>query len=406
MKNLQSRCGRRWLVFGLLAAVGIGMAAVGLLRGGVDDVTEHLITYDRSCSSGPWGELEVSSVVTAPPIEFVKELQTVTMQREWIFPGQTAEQVEALLISGPLPRDLALRFSATAIPFGEEGTVLSPNDEDVLALTPEQRCWMYDVLYTYDENVAKVTAYYFQGKSLDDWFYGVDLSPNTRQLLEKLVFRSGSLLVFADLPILMEAITDSNEQKAVHKALCRQRSVMLHLRIADDADLFALADYWGEGWRAKDVYPLLESLQRKDGMRIIDVAHLMPPFVRRYLYTYPDPSVFKPLEADCHWTSVRFSGRPLPPEGSEASGLLDILTNKCVRVKDEELRLGDIAIFTPPNDSTIIHSAIYIAGNILFTKNGSIMRSPWTFMSIDTVKDVYRMGQGIPDVIYFRRVAD
>jgi hypothetical protein len=51
-------------------------------------------------------------------------------------------------------------------------------------------------------------------------------------------------------------------------------------------------------------------------------------------------------------------------------------------------QLGDLIVFmTGPSD--IIHSCVYIADDVVFTKNGSRPSNPWMFMRLEDMKDFY-----------------
>ena len=66
--------------------------------------------------------------------------------------------------------------------------------------------------------------------------------------------------------------------------------MLVQLRVKPQTDVEALATYWGQGRRSKDVRPLLQSLVRVPGGATIDIVHLLPPLPRALLYTYPLPS--------------------------------------------------------------------------------------------------------------------
>jgi hypothetical protein len=50
--------------------------------------------------------------------------------------------------------------------------------------------------------------------------------------------------------------------------------------------------------------------------------------------------------------------------------------------------LGDIFVFSRP-DGRVIHSCVYIADDIVFTKNGSSSVMPWILMNLSDVTAFY-----------------
>ena len=49
------------------------------------------------------------------------------------------------------------------------------------------------------------------------------------------------------------------------------------------------------------------------------------------------------------------------------------------------------------------HVAVYVADDLVFTKNGTSPVAPWTIMPLDRVKDYYRNQSENPRLIYHRR---
>jgi len=56
-----------------------------------------------------------------------------------------------------------------------------------------------------------------------------------------------------------------------------------------------------------------------------------------------------------------------------------------------ELTLGDILVLIRP-DGVVVHSCVYIADNIVFTKNGPSFSVPWVLASLDAVVAFYSLG--------------
>jgi hypothetical protein len=91
---------------------------------------------------------------------------------------------------------------------------------------------------------------------------------------------------------------------------------------------------------------------------------------------------------DCHWTSLNFFNYE-PHEY-----LLDprLATN---RVLDDYAPVeppytyGDILFFLRESDGDAFHSCLYLAEDLVFTKNGRNQLSPWIFSTIQDVSRVY-----------------
>ena len=61
---------------------------------------------------------------------------------------------------------------------------------------------------------------------------------------------------------------------------------------------------------------------------------------------------------------------------------------KNYRVVDQADRLGDVIIFVDAQGVTQ-HACVYIAGDIVFTKNGAQNTHPWVLMRLDQMRSLY-----------------
>jgi hypothetical protein len=61
---------------------------------------------------------------------------------------------------------------------------------------------------------------------------------------------------------------------------------------------------------------------------------------------------------------------------------------------------GDIIMFTKP-DGSIIHSCVFIADDIVYTKNGASPNAPWILMSLSDVVAFYPSNEPL-DIQYYR----
>jgi hypothetical protein len=54
-------------------------------------------------------------------------------------------------------------------------------------------------------------------------------------------------------------------------------------------------------------------------------------------------------------------------------------------------------------EGNLFHAAVYLADDLVFTKNGTSPIAPWTIMPIDHLKSYYRLQSENPRLIYHRR---
>ena len=65
------------------------------------------------------------------------------------------------------------------------------------------------------------------------------------------------------------------------------------------------------------------------------------------------------------------------------------------------LQLGDVVLFVKEGEEAI-HSAVHIADDVVFTKNGNSSSQPWELMKLEDMKTFYPTLKPM-DVRFFRR---
>jgi hypothetical protein len=317
----------------------------------------------------------------------------------------TGDELEALLVSFGLTREDATRLrnnarAATPVP----GLFVVPDPALVARLTPEVRAKVYlwlgrSALSGYTEapiNFDQVSSYRFFGESIDEWL-NAPLSVDTRRLVEPYIYRQNGFMYFADIEQVRSRIGSADELQRLAKRLLRHSTLLVYLRVpadSSDEELDALAEYWGRGGRRTDLRPLFESLRSErpiDGLRrAIDVSHLLPPLAREHLYRYPRPSVGdleRPLLANCLWTVLNFFNTEPDDRYLDPAVSMTALKSDYYIVQDN-FQLGDVVAFSDSR-GTLVHVAVYLAGDLLFSKNGTTALSPWSILPLDRFKGHY-----------------
>jgi hypothetical protein len=165
--------------------------------------------------------------------------------------------------------------------------------------------------------------------------------------------------------------------------------MLLRLNITPQSDIDALAQYWGKGCWATDVRTIFQSLQAIPNGTWMSILMVLPPLPSAEIYDFPSPAdnplQGPPVDRDCHWTSFNFFRDVPDPNFSKPEYVLKELENNYAPIPGDP-RYGDIAIFSKPNGD-IVHSAVYIADDICFSKNGSSVIQPWT---LSTLSDLFQ----------------
>jgi hypothetical protein len=191
----------------------------------------------------------------------------------------------------------------------------------------------------------------------------------------------GDLLLFADANVVLPRMGSDDERKRLLKALSRKRAILATLHLEPGMNLERIVDYWSAGTRAKDIRPLIESLARVPGGAGVDVVHLLPQFARRRLFSFPRPDLDPAAsKRDCHWTSLNFYNAVPDDSFSDVNVALGHIRNNYYFIAAQP-RMGDLVLLALP-DGAIVHSAVYVADDLMFTKNGAVITQPWLLMPL------------------------
>lgn len=345
-----------------------------------------------ACAPGPWGQLEYIGILTEPPEQQIIPTFPATDHTLWIFQGYDRDAFATLWRAAGLDAATIATLSRPELWTTEGATtaIRAPKDV-VLRLTPQARTVIYTALAAFPDNAAQAEPYRFTLNARDEWFKDSGLKPETIAKIEPLLYSRGNSLLFSDQALVIPDLQSREESTRLLKTLARKSTLMLKLRVDASTDVEALENYWGFPG-AKDIVPLLNSLKRRGTSTAVDIVHLLPRFARSRLYSYPapnDPGVNSYM--DCHWTVLNFFNQEPNPRYQDLNEVALTFRSNYHTVTGRP-RYGDVYLFTLPNGD-VIHSCVYIADNIVFTKNGSAPSSPWLLMKYEDVVAFYPSDQ-------------
>lgn len=366
------------------------------------------VTQTSNGAAGPWGTLTRTPIVISPPLEFVSpEWGRELGQDEWFFPAvATAQEVDAFLAAVGVSPEHRDRLRRTTRPEPRiRGFVVTPEADVVRSLSPEVRGRLYLQLGKTTLNFDQANPFRFHAEGPSQWLHGSLISDATRQELESLLYRDGPYLHFADPELVLSRVSETSERQKIAKVLARQSTLVVSLIVHESSEVAGLAEYWGRGGRRTDVRPLLESLAVAKPDYPLDIVHLLPSFARERLYRYPRPSTAdydKPLLANCLWTALNFFAADEPNDKFlDVAVALDTLKNDYTVIQSG-YQLGDV-VGMIDEEGNLFHAAVYLADDLVFTKNGTSPIAPWTIMPLQHLKDYYRLQSENPRMIYHRR---
>ena len=353
-----------------------------------------------SCRPGPWGELEYARIVMDVPEPLFPSDVTRPRQVEWFFGRQSRDDLASLLesvgLAEPSRREL---LDERALKVTDRETRVQPSDALIVAMPPAVRARLYSILAKSPQNRYQYTPYAFSPADAKVRLQELNIPGGAAELFTRLTYRRGNVVLFADKDVLMRQIPTREARLRAFKALTRFPAHLVRLRLDAAADLDRLESYWFST-DAGALRSLLQAIVRTGGGTTVDVATLLSRFGRERLYMYPHRNPVRAHGPDCFWTAGNYF-RARPDDAFFDSKILAAFLQRYYRPIEDEPRYGDIALFSSVVDDQVTHAAIYVADDILFTKNGSDYRIPWLLNSLDDLKIAYGRFSDV-NVRYYR----
>lgn len=331
---------------------------------------------------GPWGNLKAQSIYVEPPDEYLPTQSIENLDRRWRFSGFTPNQLLALFKSADLTAGQRTELLDTSTWQQTQGAIyVNPSKELILSLSPKARKQIYVSMLAEPDSTYSLLNRSYSAASFNNYFDHSGLPTETIDLINKLSFPYGNLIFFCDVQTVLDTLPTFDQKNRFLKFLLRQPTLLLGLHIAPDSDLNELENYWLKAGHGRDLRPILESLAALPHGGGISLVKLLPPIPSTDIYTYPFPSL-KPEDQhkDCRWTSLNFF-RDVPDDRlTDPKVVMQTLLTDYYPVLSDA-RYGDLVMLAKPNGD-IIHVAVYIAADIVYTKNSDNFLDPFILMTI------------------------
>lgn len=359
-----------------------------------------------SVDPGAWGDLQTWDIRLEQPIEYSSFEKTTGEGAVWNFGVVSPDALGQILANAGIDAATATRLASSAS-VTSAGTILKPGEEVILGLSPEVRSKLYRVLGENPVNRFQNAPYHVARgdvKSLFDNDHPGDAKAIA--LMKKLLYTRNGYTYFSDPEIVLSHLATAQERSEYIQALTSQNAVMARLLIRPETDIDKPLNYWGlsmSGVFIKDLRPLLEAEQRLPDGGSISILYLLPPLARERLFTSPlPPELGGPKMPDCHWTALNFFSTTPDPRMSDNDFASRYIAENYYEIGKPGLP-GDLVLLLN-SENRVIHSSIYIADDVVFTKNGINYAQPWILMrmndmiggfsSLDPVKVVYFRKKG------------
>ena len=341
---------------------------------------------------GPWGKLRCFYFFLEAPKVMVDTFPLPNTRPRWSFPEAALPQLQQFFASAGLSGNLIQELLSPVNLVKESGMVhVFPPLPELESIQPEVRSIIYKELAKYPNNEFHVDPVLILTDTVEEWYATSRLRPELVAKIKQLSYHRGETIAFSDLSALLNYAQSDAEARQIFKAFTRTRAMMVKLELDRNTNLEELLGYWtlGQGVRRKDIEPLIQSILDTNGADRLDIVHVMPALPRKLLYTYPGMDLARHgLLPDCHWTSLNYFNYE-PQEYLLDSRLATSSVLENFTPVEPPYRYGDILFFLDNDKGNAFHSCVYLADNIVYTKNGRNPLSPWILMTLDDVKKVY-----------------
>jgi hypothetical protein len=337
--------------------------------------------------TGPWGNLEALPIFIEPPDEYLPIDSMVRADRRWRFTGFNTTQLLALFQSADLASDQRAELSDTSRwQFDSKAIYVNPSKDLVLNLSPSARKLIYEPMIMDPGSLFNRQYEAYRADRFDDYFANSGLPSETVGLIKKLSFPYGKLVIFCDLQVVLDTLSQPEQKTRFVKTLLRKPTMLLRLHITPDSDINELEHYWIKAGQGLDLHPMMESLAKLPRGARIDLVNMLPPIPSSDIYTYAFPSLDPKAQLkDCRWTALNFF-KYVPDDRFTDSEVVrqTLLTDYYPVMSD--LRYGDLVTLSKP-DGTIVHVAVYLAADVVYTKNSGNFLDPFMLMSVSDMVD-------------------
>jgi hypothetical protein len=365
-------------------------------------------TDDGKRLSGPWGDLEINPITLQPPINMMTDYKSLfEASKNWNFDNANLDEIRDLFLKAGLSSEVCdlLIKNTKPVPNGG-GYITSPPSGVLLGFSSDIRARLYPEIGKYKNNPTYTYPLNYSSTNPDDWFLAGFLRPDLIKRITPLIYIRNNMCCISDLHLVVPYLKTSIETENLLQVMFRSRALEVFLKIEEGQDISKLAEYWGRLGRTDEITPLLESIRNTPGGGKIDIIHLLPPIPRGRLHTFVSAKEYNQFLRNCHWLSFNFFNEQSDErvgKDENLGRLLGAITDPLP--KGQQPQFGDMILIIDQNEN-VLHSCVYIADNLVFTKNGSAPDRPFKLSYLDDVLSLYSLDGGLTTEIFSRKIPD
>jgi hypothetical protein len=357
---------------------------------------------------GPWGNLQSWTIRLEQPQEYTGFESLENKPTLWHFGTLSPDQVVTLMSQCGISQEEAVKMIQQFRVPSTPGVVLQPDEKTLFSLSPEVRDRLYRQLAKDPANRFQASPYLIPNDNPSILFNDHHASDaEAIAQIKKLCYRRNGFTYFSDPEFVFSRLKTEEEKLQFKQALTGESVVLARLLIRNGEDVDKAINYWSlsmPGVKIKDIRPLFEAETSLPNGGSVSLIYLLPPLARQKLYTSPlPPEVSNQKMPDCHWTALNFFSANPDPRMSDNDFASKYIQENYYQIAKPAVG-GDLVLLLD-DSNRVIHSSVYIASDLVFTKNGINYAQPWVLMhekdmighfsAIDSVKVAYFRRKGI-----------
>ena len=355
--------------------------------------------------SGPWGDLQTWDVRIEQPMEYVGFEKTSSEGPVWNFGTLSPVAVEGLLLDSGCTAEQSQQLLKCQVQGGNGSAMYRPKEALLLSLSPEVRSKLYLALAHNAANRFQANPYPIPSGDMASFFVRLHDSNETEfATMKKLLYTRNGYTYFSDPERVLKDLPTAEERLDYLQSLTSQSAVMMRLLIRPDSDIDKPLNYWAlsmPGVLMKNLTPLFESQRRLPEGGSISILYLLPKLAREKLFSTPLPPASGDGKLpDCHWTALNYFNATYDPRMADNEYASRFITENYYEIAKPGIG-GDLLLLLNAQGG-VIHSAVYIADDVVFTKNGISYSQPWILMHEKDLVGSYSALESVK-VAYFRR---
>jgi hypothetical protein len=333
--------------------------------------------------SGAWGDLQEWDIRIEQPQEYAGFEKTTADGPFWSFGATTLQAVHDLLTASGCTEEQSARLIAKRMEGIGGIVILKPDFETILNLSPEVRSKLYLQLARNPANRFQATPYFVPNGDVGQFFENHHFSdPKAKEIMKRLLYQRNGFTYFSDPETVIKSLDSDKERGDFLRSLTCQDAILARLLIRPNSDIDKPLDYWAlsmPGVLLKDLKTLFESQKRLPHGGSVSLLYALPPMARDRLYTSPlPPKDGDPKLPDCHWTALNFFSLIPDPRMSDNDFAGRFITDHYYEIAKPGIA-GDLVLLLN-SSGAVMHSAVYLADDLVFTKNGINYAQPWILM--------------------------